>query len=309
MIKSKINKFTDWLIEDMPGSSSVSDKLLPYVFAGPVFIFYFILILLPVGSTFIYSFYEWSGIGEQKWIGIQNYIEAFNDPIALIALKNNIIWVIMAVTIPVSIALLLVVFLAGELPSKVRIFFQTVYYVPAVVALVVVGIVWGWIYNPIYGINNLLNSLNLGFLSHSWLGNGDIALYSIFVGYIWTYFGFCVLILLAAVQKIEPSLYDAAKIDGANGWQQFYNITLPGIRNEMNFITIMTAIGGFKVFALPYVMTGGGPHYSTEVVASLIYRNAFSHHKVGYASAIAIILTVIVVVLSQVSLYLRERNT
>jgi ABC-type sugar transport system permease subunit len=308
LLKNKAEKFIDWLVKDMSGTSSLADKLLPYVFVGPVFLFYFLLILLPVFSTFKLSFYKWSGLGEEVWVGLDNFVEAFSDPIALQALKNNIIWVIMAITIPVGIALLLVVLLANKVPSKVRMFFQTVYYIPAIVALVVTAITWGWIYNPIYGINNLLRTLNLSFLTQSWLGNANIALYSIFVGYVWTYFGFCVLILLAAIQKLDPSLYDAADIDGANGWQKFWHITLPGLKNELNFVVIMTAISGFKVFALPYVMTGGGPHHSTEVVATLIYRNAFTHHRAGYASAVAIILTIIVVVISQLSLYLRERN-
>lgn len=298
--------FKSWVGSN--GPQSVSDRFFPVVFSVPIFIFYVLLVLLPVLNSVWLSLFEWDGIGQKVFVGLGNFARVFSDPIALTALRNNIIWVILSVTIPIIMALVLVAILAGNIPEKVRLFFRTIYYVPAVIAIVVTAIIWQWIYSPIFGVNKILRDVGLDFLAHSWLGDEKTALYAVFLANAWMYFGYCLVILLAAVQRVSPVFYEAAQIDGANAWKQFWHITIPGIRNELNFVVLITAINAFKVFPLVYVMTGGGPYYSTETVATYVYRKAFIEHEVGYSSSIAVILTLIVVVLAKVSLYLRERN-
>ena len=290
------------------GPQSRAEKMLPYFFAGPIFLFYALLVLLPLGHTFWLSLVEWKGVGAMTFVGLDNFVRIFRDNVALEALENNVIWVLLSVTVPVGIALLLAVLLAEKLPAGLRLFFTTVYYVPVVLALVVSALIWAWVYNPVWGLlNQTLKLTGLGSLTRAWLGDPQSALYAVFVVSAWAYFGFCLVILLAAVQNVDTSLYDAAKIDGANNWQSFRHVTIPSIRNELNFVVIYTAIAGFKVFDVVYIMTGGGPFYQTEVISTLVYRTAFVEHKVGYASAIAVLMTLVVATLSVLALRWRER--
>lgn len=299
----------DGIVETQAGPRSRADRILPYVFAGPAFAIYAVLVILPLGHTFLLGFYDWSGAGPMTFAGLDNYIKIFTDPITRTAIANNLIWAVLATIVPVSMALLLAVLLATHLPPGVRLFFSTVYYLPAVLALAVSAIIWGWVYNPAWGaLNTFLGSIGLSGLEQPWLGDPSIALYSVFLVSSWAYFGFCLIILLAAIQNVDPSLYDAAKLDGANTWTQFWHVTIPGIRNELNFVVLYTAIEAFRVFDLIFIMTGGGPFYQTEVIATAVYREAFIEHEVGYASAIASLMTLIIATLATVALRWRERT-
>jgi raffinose/stachyose/melibiose transport system permease protein len=296
-------------VETPEGPRSRADRLLPYAFAGPAFLVYAALVMLPLGHTFFLSFFHWSGGGPMEFAGLANYLQIFTDPITLTAIVNNLIWAVLATIVPVSMALLLAVLLATHLPPGVRLFFTTVYYLPAVLALAVSAIVWGWVYNPAWGaLNALLDLVGLGALEQPWLGDPGIALYAVFVVSTWAYFGFCLIILLAAIQNVDPSLYDAAELDGAGAWTKFWHVTVPGIRNELNFVVLYTVIEAFRVFDLIFIMTGGGPFYQTEVIATAVYREAFIENEVGYASAIASLMTLIIATLATVALRWRERT-
>lgn len=297
-------------VVDTPnGPRSLGDRMLPYLFAGPAFIFYAALVLLPLGNTFILGFFEWSGGGPMQFIGVDNFIRVFTDPITTTAIVNNLVWAVLATIVPVSMALILAVLLATHLPPGVRLFFTTIYYLPAVLALAVSAIVWGWVYNPAWGaLNAALDLVGLSGLERAWLGEPQIALYSVFVVSAWAYFGFCLIILLAAIQNVDPSLYDAAELDGAGAWTKFWHVTVPGIRNELNFVVLYTAIEAFRVFDLIFIMTGGGPFHQTEVIATTVYREAFIEHEVGYASAIASLMTIVIATLATIALRWRERT-
>ncbi len=296
-------------VETEDGPRSRADRLLPYFFAGPAFAVYAALVMLPLGHTFFLSFFDWSGGGPMTFAGLSNYLQIFTDPITLTAITNNLIWAVLMTIVPVSMALLLAVILATNLPPGVRLFFSTVYYLPAVLALAVSAIIWGWVYNPVWGaLNALLDSIGLSALEQPWLGSPSTALYAVFVVSAWAYFGFCLIILLAAIQNVDPSLYDAAELDGAGAWTKFLHVTVPGIRNELNFVVLYTAIEAFRVFDVIFIMTGGGPFYQTEVIATAVYREAFIEHEVGYASAIASLMTLIIATLATVALRWRERT-
>jgi len=302
----KVKRFKK--VSDVIGPCSLSDRLLPFLFSLPALFLYIIFVLWPLLNTFYTSFFKWDGFSPKQFVGLNNFARAFVDSIVITSLWHNVIWVILQMIIPVSIALLLVVILSRKISNAARLVLRTVYFIPTLLSTVAVAIIWEWMLNPYFGvINKLLQSLGLSAFAQPWLGQPSTALLSVFAASAWSYYGFCLIILLAAVQKIDPSLYDAATVDGASGWQSFWNITIPSIRNELSFLLIYSAIQAFKIFDLVYIMTGGGPYYSTEVIATLVYRKAFWENETGYASCIAVLMTLIVAIPS-IALSLKNRE-
>jgi ABC-type sugar transport system permease subunit len=180
---------------------------------------------------------------------------------------------------------------------------------PQVLSTVVIGIIWNWIYNPIFGIlNEVLDAVGLEDLSRGWLGDPDIALYAVLIAAIWATIGFVFVILLAGLQNVSKDLLEAATVDGANVWQRFWNVTVPQMASVLNVVIALLLIGGFSVFDIVFVMTGGGPANATEVLATYTYKEAFTQNNVGYASAIAVVITVISLIASVTFIRLRERQ-
>ena len=176
---------------------------------------------------------------------------------------------------------------------------------PVVMSLVVVGILWSWIYSYQFGLlNNLLQLVGLGNLRAEWLGNTNLSLYSLIIVDIWKFFGYHMVIYLAGLQAIPPILYEAALIDGATAWQQFWDVTLPMLRAIIVVNLTISLMGAFNVFDLVYVMTRGGPNNSTNVVVLEAYQEAFEFYRLGYGAAISIVLMVIVIALSLVQIRL-----
>ncbi len=208
--------------------------------------------------------------------------------------------------LPVSAGLLLAVLITQK---KVigQTLFRVVYFIPYVLSLVIVGIVWGWIYHPTFGIlNMMLRWVGLGSLARGWLGDPTWALFGVIIAGSWTYFGFCMIIIRSALMDISPSLYEAARIDGANNFQTFFNITIPSIRNVLNFLMLLSLINSFKVFDIIYVMTNGGPYNKTEVAAIYIYSRAFIQSRVGYSSSLSVILIIMVSLITFILIKLRR---
>jgi raffinose/stachyose/melibiose transport system permease protein len=170
---------------------------------------------------------------------------------------------------------------------------------PQVISSVVVAIIWTWIYNPSFGaLNQFLEFVGLSFLQRGWLGDLDLALPSVFIAWSWVHYGFTMVIFIAALQNIDEVYFDAAKVDGANHWQQFRHILLPFIRGPLATVILITAISSFQVFDLVYIMTRGGPANATMVLPILMLDNAFRYHNVGYGSAISVALGVFIVLMS-----------
>jgi raffinose/stachyose/melibiose transport system permease protein len=177
-------------------------------------------------------------------------------------------------------------------------------------SMVVVGVVWRWIYHPATGpLNRLLNAVGLDDLTRPWLGDFTFALPAVGLVGTWVGYGFAMVLFIAGVQRIDESLYEAARLDGANGFQQFLAITLPSLRNEVTIALVTTLIAALRTFDLVYVTTRGGPANRTMVVALDIYRNAFTISRVGYAAAIAVVLTAVILVVSYAVITLRLRTT
>lgn len=292
----------------LPNSlKSIKSKLLPYFYIMPGFVVFSLFVFYPLITTLRYSLTKWDGFGTPRFVGLANYITAFlHDPIFRVVLRNNFAYIVFFSAIPIGIGLLLASLIARA-NIKGIVFFRTVLFTPQIVPLIATGIIWCWILSPILGVvNELLSLLGLGKLTRAWLGDPSTALFSVGGIGSWVWYGFCMVIFLAGIQKIDESFYDAAKIDGANAFHQFLNVTVPGLRYELTVAIIITVTQALRVFALVYVTTRGGPGRVTLPISLYTYNNVFQFHKVGYGASLAVILTAFILILSWVTLRLRE---
>jgi raffinose/stachyose/melibiose transport system permease protein len=278
------------------------------LFVAPGLLIYLVFMAYPFLNTMYLSFTNWNGITPNKdWVGLSNYVRVFGEAAALKAFVNNIIWVIIGTISPVVLGL----FEALLVWSGVRgsLLFRTLFFLPFVLPLVVVGIVWQWIYHPLFGIlNKVLDGVGLEGLSRGWLADPHTALYAVLIAAIWGATGFCFLILHASLQNVDVSTVEAAMIDGANWFQRARSIIVPQIAPQITMVTAVTLIGGFAVFDIIYVMTGGGPGNASQVLATYTIKAAFQQNEAGFGSALAMLITVLSLVSSVVFVRLRERQ-
>ena len=265
----------------------------------PALLVYLLFTFLPILETIRTSFYQWDGFSENKvWIGFANYVELFSDPKFHNALGNNLIFVIIYSIIPIMIGLFLASLLSRR-PIPGFAFFRTALFLPQVISMVVVGVIWRWMFNPTFGpINTLLRLVGLESFAISWLGDFTWALPSVGSIGTWVQYGFCMVLFLAGMQHIQDEYYEAASLDGAGAFKQFIHITIPGLRSEIAVALVTTIIAALRVFDLVYTTTRGGPGESTMVTGFLIYRAAFTNNRIGYAATIATVLTLIILIIS-----------
>jgi ABC-type sugar transport system permease subunit len=279
-----------------------------YLFVLPAFVLYAIFMIYPFFQSIYLSFTDWNGATVTKnFIGWDNYRELFDDSLLWKSLWHNLIWVVIGTIAPLAIGFLLAVLLWSR--PKGFTLFRTVFFLPQVLSTVVIGLVWGWIYNPLFGIlNKGLDSVGLDAWSRGWLGDPTWALYSVLFAAIWATIGFVFVIFLAGLQNVSRDLIEAATLDGANGWRRFWDVTVPQMANVVTVVAALLLIGGFSVFDIIFVMTGGGPAQATEVIATYAYSEAFTQNNVGYASTLTLVMTVITLIASVIFIRLRERG-
>jgi len=272
--------------------------LVAWAFALPALIFYVWFLVAPAIQSLVFSFTNWDGLSPTySLVGLKNYVFMLTDPIMHTAVRNNLIWTGVTITVPVIQGLLLAVLLNGHVYGKGLI--RTIFYTPAVLPMVAVGAIWGWLYNPQYGaINEVLRAIGLGGLAQPWLGQDATALAAVIVPAIWLSTGFPMLLYLAALQGIPKDLYEAATVDGANRWKQFWNITMPGLFQAHLIVVALSLIASFKVFDLIYVMTYGGPGSTTQVIGTYMYANVFQYYRAGYGMALAVSITIVAIIVS-----------
>ena len=285
-------------------------KFKPYCYIAPAMLSYGIFVLYPSLASFIYSFTEWDGLSRPQFIGFDNYAKAlFDDPMVWTALKNNLIFMLFFSAIPLAVGLLLASLIGRSRLKGVNIF-RVGLFMPQVVPLVAVGVIWSWIYNPAFGVlNNLLTLMGVPNWGRAWLGDFDVAIMAVGGIGSWLWYGFCMVIFLAGMQKIDEALYDAAKIDGAHAVQQFWHITLPELRREITVCLVMTLTGALRVFAVVYVTTNGGPGTSTLPISLYVFKNAFEYNRMGYATSIAVLLTLLIFLVVIITIHLREERS
>ena len=278
------------------------------LFVLPALLLYLVFMVWPFLQTIYFTFTDWNGVNPVKrWVGLANYRALVGDPLLWQALRNNLTWVVIGTIAPMAIAFLLAVLLWRQ--PRGFLVFRTVYFMPQVLSAVVIAIIWGWIYNPMFGIlNKGLDAVGLGAVSRGWLGDPTVALYAVLAAAIWAEVGFVFVIFLAGLQGVSRDLVEAATIDGANAWQRFWHVVVPEMSNVVNVVTALLLIGGFNVFDIIFVMTGGGPANATEVIATYTFEQAFTQNRVGYAATLSLVMTVISLVASVTFIRLRERG-
>ncbi|MFJ5837685.1 carbohydrate ABC transporter permease [Streptomyces shenzhenensis] len=281
-------------------------RLKAWLFMAPLVVVNLLVIAGPGLMSVYYSFTDWDGLDSPALVGFANYTAMFGDADFLRALLHNLLWTAFFLVVPMSLGLL-GAFLLTRI-KRFQLVFRVLYFVPYVIATVVSATIWRQILSPTSGIGPALSDLGIPWLKDvNFLGDGDIALGTVAFVNNWQWWGFLVVIFLASMQSIEPSLYEAARMDGANTWREFWHITLPAIRPTFMFLSLMTVIWSFLVFDYIYILTQGGPAGSTDVLSTVMYRMAFEQQQAGYASAIGVVLALISAATVGGYLYLRRR--
>lgn len=267
-------------------------RLVAWAFVAPLLIVNLLVITGPGTASIFYSFTDWNGLAEPKFVGLANYAEMLSSPAVLNALVHNVLWTLFFLIVPMSMGLV-GAFVLSRL-RRGQVLFRVLFFIPYVLATVVSAAIWRQILNPDGGIGAALADVGItAFADVNFLGNPALALGSVAFINNWQWWGFLLVIFLAAMQSVDPSLYEAARLDGAGPIREFWSITLPSIRPTFVFLALMTVIWSFLVFDYIYVLTQGGPAGSTDVLSTLLYREAFQNQRQGYASAVAMLLSAI----------------
>jgi raffinose/stachyose/melibiose transport system permease protein len=284
-----------------------AQRRLAAAFVLPPLALYAVFMIYPFFGSLWYSLTSWDGASAAKdFVGLDNYSRLLGDDRMWTSLFHNLVWAVLGTAAPVVIGFVLAVLL-WETSRGLRTF-RVVFFIPFILPGVVIATVWGWIYNPLFGVlNSGLNTVGLDSLARGWLGDPDTALVAVLIAAIWSYFGFVVVVLLAGLQNLDQSLVDAATVDGANWRQRARHVILPGLAPLITMVTTITLIGAFSVFDLVFIMTGGGPGYSSEVLAIYTYKTAFSQNEVGYGASLSVVITVLSLASAILFIRFRER--
>ncbi len=264
-------------------------NLKPYLYLAPLLILNFIVIVVPSILSIRYAFTDWSGLGPATYVGLANFQEMFTDGVYWKAIWNNVRWTLVFLTVPVAMGLLGAALLSSI--KRGQMLFRTLYFIPYVLASVVNTYIWKLILNPVFGVGPWLADRGFPWLDIRFFGSAATSLYSVAFVDNWHFWGFLVVLYLAAMHSVDSQLYEAARIEGASRWQEFFHVTIPGIRPTLTFTLIMIMIWSFLVFDYIYLLTQGGPANSSEVLATLTYQYAFYSFRVGYATAIGLTMT------------------
>jgi raffinose/stachyose/melibiose transport system permease protein len=279
-----------------------------YIFILPGFLIYLIFVLVPIANTLRYSFYDWTGFSAPHYVGLDNYSSLIDDRLFWKALRHNVFFLGFYTILPILLGLFLTSLLTR---SKLRglAIFRAGLFIPQVMTPIAVGIIWRWLFALDGPINEFFRAVGAPGAARPWLGDFTYARYAVGSVGTWVEYGLCLMLFIAGAQSIDGELYDAAIAFGANGWQQFRYVTLPGLRQQILVAFIVTFIAGLRVFDLVFVLTrSGGPGTETTVASLLIYQQAFKFHKAGYAASMAVILTIIIVAVSALVLFFQSRD-
>ncbi|PJY99359.1 carbohydrate ABC transporter permease [Bacillus vallismortis] len=275
------------------------NKTIPYLFLVPALVF-LLFVYIPIVENVFLSLFQWSSFSPEKtFIGLKHYVDLFHDPVFYQALANNVLYAVISIVCQVFGGLILAAVLEDKLVRKWSPFFRTVFFLPVVISMTVIALLFDFIYNPETGLlNQLLQAVGLDQLTRAWLGEDSTAMLSVIFVSQWQSVGYIAMLYIVSIQKIPDELYEAARLDGAGKIQQFFHITVPQTK-EMSFVAVvMTLTGAFTVFNEPYILTGGGPGNASEVLSTFLYKSAFTKDMMGYASAIATVVLLITLALS-----------
>lgn len=270
--------------------------MIALLFAAPAFVMYAAFVLVPLGMSVFYSLQRWDGIGKMRFVGLNNYLIVLTDSDLLQVIGNAFLLVLWFTLIPVVLGLAVAAVIREHLGGPFGTATRTILFLPQVIPLVAAGIAWSWMFANTGLVNQALCGIGLESIARGWLGDFTFALPAVGIIGAWVLLGLCTMLLVTGITKIDPSLYEAARLDGAGPWDEFFHITLPGLRQELGVCVTVTVIAALASFDIVYIATGGGPGIQTTVPGLEIYRLAFAHRQVGLASALAIFLMVLVLV-------------
>ncbi len=277
-------------------------------FVIPALILFGTFVLFPLAISLYYGFTSWDGLGTPEWVGLRNYIRAFNDGIYLRSYIHNILYIIGTLVVEIGFGLLM----AALLNSDARAFsvYRVLFFSPVVVSMVAAGLLWTYVYDLRFGLlNTFLTSIGLESLTNAWLSDPNTALAAVTLVSGWKYAGIYMIIYLAALQRIPKTYYDAARIDGAGPVRSFFRITLPLLRETTVIAVLLGFTGGFAAFDLFFSMTNGQPFNATEIPTTWIIKQAFDRNNLGYGVALTVIMAIVVGLISIVYLrYTRRRQ-
>ncbi|WP_307867807.1 carbohydrate ABC transporter permease [Umezawaea beigongshangensis] len=285
----------------------------PYlVFLVPGALLLLVVILLPLVMNVGISFTTWTGVGTPEWTGFDNYERLFSDGAFWASFRHNVGLIVAMAILPTLAGLVVAAALFDVVGTRfgprAAAVLRACVYLPQIVPVAVAGIIWSWMLAPRDGaLNRLLEATGLASLAQDWLGDPDLALYSVMGVLVWFQLGYPVVIFVAGLQRVDPALYEAAELDGASWWRRFWHITVPQIRPEIFVVVLTCTIAALKVFGPIYVLTRGGPGGATSVPSYLSYQSFFEKTQVGYGAAIATVLTVLILLLTAGFLRLQNR--
>ena len=287
----------------------LSKKRYKICLVVPTLLVYMAFIILPIGMAIGYSFTKYSGIGKAKFNGITNYIRLFQDRLFWISFKNTMIMFILAFVLLLTISFLIALLLNNKL--KAVDFSKALIFSPAIIAPIIVGIIWVYILDPNIGIiNSVLDAIGASALKHKWIGGSTLSPYSIAVIYFWQQLGYLVTVFIAGLKMIPEEVMEAVKIDGASFWQKTLYVTIPMMKSTISTVSVLIITGVFKIFEIVQQTTGGGPNHLSETLVTYSYSMTFSSSDYGYGMSLATFTFVLSLVITGIySLLTKERSS
>jgi len=278
-----------------PGATRRAQTRLGLALVVPLMVMVVTFFLVPLANAVYYVFVDFNGIDPTPaFVGLDNFVELAQDPDVWSAFWNNIIWLVIGTVGPLVLGLALALLVWGV--RRASLLYRVAFFMPYVLPQVAIGVVWGWIYDPARGwLNQALELVGLGALTTGWLGNPDTALYAVLATAVWATSAFVFIILLSALRNVDTDLVDAARLDGANAGQRLRYVIVPQIMPVLLMVTTITLVGGFSVFDIVFVMTGGGPAGATEMLGTYAYSSAFELNRISYGTTLALVITVMAV--------------
>jgi raffinose/stachyose/melibiose transport system permease protein len=298
----------DERLDRLPGLGRGNTIAPSWLFLAPALLVYVVVVIYPFVDGAGAAFTDWNGLTQSRnFVGLNNFFTLVNDAVGRAALLHTIVIAVVVTIAQNAIGLALALILHRGLKS--RFILRTVFFLPAVLAPLVMGYVWRYIYAPSGTLDQLLDLLHLGALKQDWLGDPNVALWSVLASMTWQYVGYSMIIFIAGLESVPKDLYEAASLDGAGAFARLTRVTMPLLAPALTINLMLTLIGGLKAFDVVIALTDGGPGYATETMSTLLYRNAFITGDYGYGASIALVLSVIVAAfgLAQLSI-LRRRE-
>ena len=281
-------------------------KLLIGLFLAPTVIGLGLFTFLPILASVVLAFFSWDIITPPRFVGLENFVDIAADPTIRVSFLNTIGFVVVAVTLQLAVALVLAVLVNTRMPGLLKSFFRSVLFFPLVLSAASVSIIMGYLFNENFGlVNHFLNMLGIG--NVAWLTSPQGAMVVVVLVYVWQNFGFSFLLFLGGLASIPKEVYEAAQVDGATGWKQFWRITFPLVSPTTLVASVMAIISALQIFDQPYVLTRGGPGDSTRTAVMVIYESAFKQLEFGKASAIGIVLTILIMLVTALQFRLSRR--